>query len=211
MLKFLFNIFNSFVSAITHPSFWITTILAVAGIFLLFIAIKSIHLIFQIIERRSFCKKLKKWAKKKGYTYKKVNSPVRSLFSSYAGEDITLHSQDKFYSIKFIPYLFSGQQSLHIENESEGVLTEYFIYFTNHNRHNTTFDSDSIGRKVRLDLTFSNYNSQNIVVIPRKAYGVSFTDHTSKITADCGVSYKDRFIFYRSDLLFSYLDREESN
>ncbi len=208
MLQFLFNIFNSFISAITHPSFWITLVLAISGLILLFIAIKSMRLIFQIIERQSLCGKLKKWAKKNGYTYKKVNSPVRSLFNSCAGDDITLQSQNKSYSIKFLPHLLSGQ-SLHIENENEGSITEHFIYFINFNRHNTTFDSDSVGRKVRLDLTFSSYNSQNIFIIPRKAYNVSFTDQTSKITADCGVSYKNKFIFYRSDLLASYLDREE--
>ncbi|MBQ1225488.1 MAG: hypothetical protein IIU77_05665 [Clostridia bacterium] len=208
MLQFLFNIFNSLISAITHPSFWIILVLAIAGLFLLFIAIKSMRLIFQIIERQSFCGKLKKWAKKNGYAYKKINNPIKSLFNSYAGEDITLHSQNKFYSIKFIPYLLSGQ-SFHIENENEGSINEHLIYFTNFNRHNTTFDSDSLGRKVRLDLTFTNYNSQNIFIIPRKAYNVSFTDETSKIPADCGVSYKDKFIFYRSDLLISYLEREE--
>lgn len=209
MLQFLSYIIRSMISAISHPSFWIALISAIAGLILIFVGIKSMRLIFQIFERNSFCRKLKKWAKKNGYIYKKKNSPIKSFFSSYSGEDITLQGQSKSYLVKFLPYLLSGQ-SLHIESENEGSVTEHLIYFSNFNRHNTTFDSDSSERKVKLDLTFSSYSSQNIVVIPRKAYDVSFTDRTSKTAADCGVSYKDRFIFYRSDLLISYLDREES-
>lgn len=217
MLQFLTQITSSLLSAISHYSFWIVVVSVIVGLFLILFISRIIRLLFQIFERLSFCSKLKKWAKKNKYKYTSVKNPVESFFHSYKGEDIILAGEKKSYFLKFLPFSLS-EKSMHIENDSEAYIAGHFALFKNHrnlipkddlNGMTPIFSGETKCKKIRLDLSFDSEGNQNIVIIPAKAYSISFTDKNSKIAADCAVSYKNKFIFYRSDLLISYLDREE--
>ena len=168
-----------------------------------------------VIHRLSFCGKVKKLAKKKGFEYQTKNNAFISFFKSYRGEDIVLKKDDKVICLKFFPKPIT-KWSVHIIDGNKAELTKKMALLGTHVSSGTgVMYSGSRGvpvtgnlfsLKIKINLSFNSENTENIIIVP-KCYGLTCVEgNSNQIVGSGHIFNKKSKIYFQNDFL-NYFDR----
>lgn len=92
------------------------------------IALKLWRVLGCMLHRLRFVAKLKRTVEKKCGSVKILHSPLRSFFSVYDGEDISIRLDGKMIALKFFPFFLKGKNII-LNDQKQMTTQKNFILF----------------------------------------------------------------------------------
>ncbi len=198
--------------AVSHDTFWIVmaALMAVTALYILWRATWT--KLSSILARLAFCARLRRYAKKNGFRYERVHSPLRSFRKVYAGEDVRLSRGEEIYRIKFFPY----------------YIKRYTVHLVDAKRAQFAKDLDTIARgqyalgrllwgpKVLtgrmlererdVDLTFPEGEGKPVVLTYTR-FKMTCVNKNSRDVVDSGYVWQNGITFWDQATFFRFLER----
>lgn len=198
--------------AVSHDTFWIVmaVLMAITALYILYRATWT--KLSSVLARLAFCARLRRYAKKHGFRYERVHSPLRSFRKVYAGEDIRLSRGGEIYRIKFFPY-FTKRYGVHLLDQKRAQFSKDLDTIA---RGQYALGRLLWGPKVLtarmlemdrdVDLSFPEGEGKPVVLTYTR-FKMTCVNRNSRDAIDSGYVWQDGITFWDQVAFFRFLER----
>ncbi len=166
--------------------------------FLYLFLIKLLRITFCICTRVSFCRRLRRWVKSKGLSYKRRHMFFVPFFSSYTGADITLGQGEEAIHLKFFPFV-THKEVVHVVNRRHLVFSNSWglpLIRTSYDKAGNPLTDHLFQRAEKAQLYFAPDEKNGIWLIPPKVHRLTVNRTVGVCTVRNGYEYKNGEHFY---------------
>lgn len=166
-----------------------------------------------IAARLSFCAKLRRYARRSGFNYERLHSPLAPFRKIYAGEDIRLSRGEKIYRIKFFPY-YTKRYAVHLFDRKRAqfskdldVIAKGKYLFTRLLWGPKILHADILEHERPIDLTFPEGKGKPVVLTYTR-FKMTCVNKNNRDVIDSGYEWQDGDVtFWDQNVFFRYLER----